>query len=113
MDKISIGSRIRGLRIAKGYTQEELAENLDLSTAFVGQIERGEKKISTDTLIKFSRFFVVATDYILFGAGSYDSVETIDDLKIQINDESHQNYANQMLDLLRAIIDGEDKKKKK
>ena len=109
MEKANIGIRIKGLRVLKGYTQEVLAENLELSTAFVGQIERGEKKISVDTLIKISRFFVVATDYILFGTNSYDSVDTIDDLKIQINDESHQKYANLAMDLIKTIIDGKDK----
>lgn len=111
MDKVNIGSRIKGLRVAKGYTQETLAEKLELSTAFVGQIERGEKKISVDTLVKISRFFVVATDYILFGTNSYDSVDTIDDLKIQINDENHQKYANMALNLVKIIIDEKDKKK--
>jgi len=79
----------------------------------VGQIERGEKKSSVDTLVKISRFFVVATDYILFGTNSYGSVDTIDDLKIQINDENHQKYANMALNLIKIIIDEKDKKKGK
>lgn len=105
MDRIAIGQRIRALRKSKRYTQEALAEILDLSTAFVGQIERGEKHISVDTLVRISSTFAVSTDYILFGTNTYDAVDTIDDVKLQINDEKHQKYANMALDLIKAIIE--------
>lgn len=45
-----IGSRIKELRQLKGYTQAELAELVDLSTNYVGYIERGERTVSLQTL---------------------------------------------------------------
>lgn len=45
-----IGSRIKELRQLKGYTQAELAELTDLSTNYVGYIERGERTVSLQTL---------------------------------------------------------------
>jgi len=45
-----IGSRIKELRQLKGYTQAELAELVDLSTNYVGYLERGERTVSLQVL---------------------------------------------------------------
>ncbi len=45
-----IGSRIKELRQLKGYTQAELAELTDISTNYIGYIERGQRTISLQTL---------------------------------------------------------------
>ena len=45
-----IGSRIKELRQLKGYTQAELAELTDISTNYIGYIERGERTVSLQTL---------------------------------------------------------------
>ena len=45
-----IGSRIKELRQLKGYTQAELAELTDLSTNYIGYIERGERTVSLQVL---------------------------------------------------------------
>ncbi|MBI5625280.1 MAG: helix-turn-helix transcriptional regulator [Elusimicrobia bacterium] len=50
-----IGVRVRHERLRLGWTQEELAEKSDLHPAYVGQIERGEKKISIETLRRLAK----------------------------------------------------------
>ena len=45
-----IGARIQDSRKRKGYTQEVLAEKLDVSVGYVSQVERGITKISLDLL---------------------------------------------------------------
>ncbi|MBO5207353.1 MAG: helix-turn-helix transcriptional regulator [Clostridia bacterium] len=45
-----IGQRIKVARKAKGLTQEQLSEKLDVSVGYVSQLERGVTKISLDTL---------------------------------------------------------------
>lgn len=56
MDKkslnIAIGSRIKLARENMGWTQEELAEKLDLSTQFISTIERGVAGASLGTVVK-------------------------------------------------------------
>lgn len=41
---IKLGRRIRGLRRLKGFTQQELAEKIDISVSMLSHIERGLKK---------------------------------------------------------------------
>jgi len=49
-----IGQVVKKKRIEMGLTQEELAEKTDLHPSYIGQIERGVKKISLLTLNKLS-----------------------------------------------------------
>lgn len=49
-----IGERIRDIRKKKKLTQEELAWKVNKSVNFIGQIERGTKKPSVQTLKKIA-----------------------------------------------------------
>ena len=50
MDLKSIGKNIRLFRQEKKLRQEDLAEKAELSTNYIGMIERGEKALSLDSL---------------------------------------------------------------
>lgn len=45
-----IASRVRGLRIERGWSQPELARRASLSNAMVSMVERGERTPSLDAL---------------------------------------------------------------
>ncbi len=51
---ICFGQRIRGLRQSKNISQEKLAELSGLHTTYIGQIERGEKSPTLDSIYKIS-----------------------------------------------------------
>ena len=40
---------------------------IDISDVFLGQIERGERSLSTKTLVKIVKFTGLSADFILFG----------------------------------------------
>lgn len=48
----TVGDRIRAIRKAKGFTQQQLAELSNLDDAYIGAVERGERNFSIDTLEK-------------------------------------------------------------
>lgn len=62
-----IGERIRKIREELNMNRENFSEMIDISSVFLGQIERGEKSLSLKTLSKISKFTGASTDYILFG----------------------------------------------
>ena len=49
-----LGQRLRALRKQRGLSQERLGERASLSGKFIGEVERGEKSISVDSLYKVS-----------------------------------------------------------
>lgn len=54
-----LGKRIRGLRTAKGLTQQQLGELADVHYKFIGECERGERFPSTAILFKLADAFGV------------------------------------------------------
>ncbi len=48
------GKRIKTLRKVKGYTQEELAEKIDISANYLAGIERGEANPTLASLQRLS-----------------------------------------------------------
>ncbi len=62
-----LGNQIRKYRKEKQYTLEQLAEKLDVSTTFIGQIERAKGIPSLETLVKIANVLEVSTDSLLFG----------------------------------------------
>ena len=50
---MDIGQKIKELRVAKGLTQEELADRSELSKGFISQLERDLTSPSIATLLIF------------------------------------------------------------
>lgn len=61
----SIGKKVRQERLKHGWTQEELAEKLDLHPSFIGQLERGVKAASFGTLKRLSLVFGIPSSEFL------------------------------------------------
>jgi len=68
LNYVEIGARIRKSRESQLLTQEKLAEMLDVSVKFVGDIEAGAKGMSLKTLNKLSQILLISTDYILYSS---------------------------------------------
>lgn len=60
-----MGDRIRESRKAKKLTQEQLAEILDVTPYYMGELERGNKTPSLDLFIKLIEALDVSADYLL------------------------------------------------
>lgn len=65
IDYTEIGHKIHQARIDHSYTQEQLAELCDISTAFMGHIERGTRAMSLETLVAVCNALNLSIDYLL------------------------------------------------
>ena len=50
-----LGERIRIFRKVAGFSQEVLAEKADLHHNYIGELERGEKAATIDSLLKIAK----------------------------------------------------------
>lgn len=71
MNRLIMGDRIREARKRAGFTQEQLAEKLDVTFNHISEIERGLKMPSMQLFIKLVQTLDVSSDYLL-----RDSVST-------------------------------------
>lgn len=70
------GARIRELRIARNFTQDDLAEHMNVSRSFISLIESGKKGCSVDVLIVLSALFGVSIDYLVLGTITYTAPDS-------------------------------------
>ena len=50
-----IGENIRKWRKRAGFTQEKLAEKADLHPVYISQVERADRAITIDSLLKITK----------------------------------------------------------
>lgn len=91
MDQIKniIGTEIKKIRKSKKISQEKLAEMSELHPTYIGQIERGEKNVSVDVLIRIlSSMDVKLSDF-------FSTIDVIN----QTTQTNKADYAMQLLQM--------------
>jgi transcriptional regulator with XRE-family HTH domain len=54
--RLKLGDKIRIVREKRGYSQEQLAEKMDVNRSTISKIENGKFGITVDYLVRFSIF---------------------------------------------------------
>ena len=92
--KLTIGERMKDLRVEKGLTLEALGQQTGLSRSALGNYESGNfKDISPFAITTLAQFYGVSTDYLL----------GVTELKNHPNAELHElHLSDAMLELLKS-----------
>lgn len=62
-----MGQRLKRIRTDNQYTQEQMAELLELSTAYYGKVERGQYGLSLEKILLVSQKMEVDINYLFTG----------------------------------------------
>lgn len=84
MDYYKIGQRIRKFRKLREWSQEQLAEQIGISTVHMSHIETGSTKLSLPVLVEIAKVLHVSTDELLFDAGERQKEEALDDVETML-----------------------------
>lgn len=60
-----IGIKLKELRLIKGYTQEQIANIIDVNTSHISNIENNRVKVSLTALVQICKALDVTVDYVL------------------------------------------------
>ncbi|MBQ9082331.1 MAG: helix-turn-helix transcriptional regulator [Clostridia bacterium] len=63
----AMGERIASGRKAMKWTQAELAEQMNVSTQMISNLEQGKKAIRPENLVKLCEALHISADEVLFG----------------------------------------------
>ncbi|MDR7869761.1 MAG: helix-turn-helix domain-containing protein [Tissierellaceae bacterium] len=97
VDPKEIGSRIREEREKLGLSREKFSEIVGLSSYFIGQIERGDRNMSLETLIKITSSLNISIDYILKGYTLYME-------NILVKEAIDENYKEEIDEEVKEIL---------
>jgi len=61
----TLGATIRELRAGLGISQEALAERCDLHRTYVGGVERGERNVSLENIVRLATALKVTPSKLL------------------------------------------------
>jgi len=75
-----IGERLKKARLSKGLTQENLAESLNISIAYLSRIETGTTKLNLKRLSEICKLLDVSESEILSGVSDDSKNYLTDDL---------------------------------
>jgi len=111
LDPAELGQRIRAARVAKGWTQTQLA-GTDISVGYVSRIESGQRRPNSQTLDDLAARLGVPTEHLLRGvtAREYDEIKlTLDFAELSLETGQHieaEAQSRQAVD--RATIASQD-----
>ena len=97
MDYKKLGQRIKAERLKLGLTQAKLSEDVDISEAYMGQIERGERNLALNTLIRLANRLGASVDYLL--------KDSVDDSNDNILNRFRQLIENKNMEQKLLVID--------
>ena len=100
----TVGERIKEVREAKGWTQDRLATEADISKSFLSEVEKHGKNISLDLLLKVATALGASVGYLASGEGSQPGERKPVVIPIELSEaaeELHLSYP-ETLDLLES-----------
>jgi transcriptional regulator with XRE-family HTH domain len=98
--QLRVGRNIRNLRRLRGWSQEQLAERIEMTEKHVGRVERGEVNVTVDLLATVAKTFAVDIAELFSGTAD-DSAGAPTCVMITQKDFERIDEAMQLLEGLR------------
>ncbi|MBQ2759392.1 MAG: helix-turn-helix transcriptional regulator [Clostridia bacterium] len=109
---LEIGERVRLTRVARGFSREELAEYLGISTLFLGYIECGQRGMSLGTMQNMCKILNVSADYLLMGTKNSENIyQDIYNAIVELDSKYYPLAIDSINNLKRMITIAEMKSK--
>ena len=101
MDYYKIGQQIRKLRKAHGFSQEELAEKVDISVTHMSHIETGNTKLSLQVFADLAEALQISVDSLLYDANENSKQQTYQEIT-DILDQSTPAQAQALKEIIAS-----------
>ena len=99
-----LGERLRAYRTQRGWSQEELAERSDLHTTYIGQLERGEKNATIESISKVAAALDISLSKLFENISLASSEKDIPSRCYDLIQKQPLRDQKLLLDILDAVI---------
>lgn len=99
-----IGKRIRSIRKAKGYTQEQLAERAGLSSKYLSRIELGKENPTLNVFISISSGLGIEPIDIFNIQHEEENIEKLRKIIRELLKEANQEKLKLTVKLIKAVL---------
>lgn len=107
IDYYAIGQRIRQIRKARGLSQDQLAEQVGISTVHVSHIENANTKLSLPVFVRLTEVLQVPADELLQGAVPVRRRQAEEDI-LRLLEGCDLQQLQILRDVLRAVKESLD-----
>lgn len=105
----NIGEKIRYYRKERGLNQEELAYRASLHNTYIGQLERGEKNVTIESLAKVCAALDITLTEFFQGQAATPKMLSLEIEKIIVLLENRsKNDQGRILNLIESLLDWKD-----
>lgn len=109
---MTFAEKLYYLRTENGYSQETLAETLNVSRQSISKWELGTSLPETEKIIAIGELFGVSLDSLLVDSVSLDTKENLDRLVLKFLGSARDmdNISKELVDIVKdGVIDGDEK----
>lgn len=103
--KKGLGKRIKQLRKAKGWSQQELADKSNMQYSYLGLIERGERNPTLEIIDKIAKGLgVEISQLFLFKEGLKPEAEVLEEKVLDLFKLSDLKVKRRLLPIINAVL---------
>ena len=99
-----IGERLRAYRIQKGWSQEMLAEKAELHHTYIGQLERGEKNATIESIYKVATALDIPLSALFENISPSSEVQDYASLSYDLIQKQPLSEQKMLYEILERII---------
>lgn len=100
---IQIGIRMKKVREDAGKTQEEFAEQLNVSSQYISDVERGVTGLSILVAIDIHKYYCISCDWLLTGRSKTNDISQIVEKLKYIDHDQLQLIEDNINNILQMI----------
>lgn len=104
-----LGERIRLMRITKGLSREKLSELSGINSNYIGQVERGEKNPTIETLHKLVTGLNMSLEELFRYVEPMEKKDVLTEIVEQLSSRPIDDQQT-ALQLLRTVFEWEERK---
>jgi transcriptional regulator with XRE-family HTH domain len=107
VDYKALGEKIKKERQRLRLTQEKLAEKINISESFMGHIERGERKLSIETLVSLAQELNISIDYLLLDSIKPEPTALLNEISTMLANKKPEQQKS-FIALVRVLVNNMD-----